>query len=112
MKNQVNSGQVIAYANASGDTIAAGSVVVMGKMCGVAIANILNNTSGPVAISGVYTLTKKTLTDVVAQGDVIVDATGPVVISAATTIDAAILIGRAVTASNSATATVNVKLGL
>ena len=112
MKNQVDSGSVVSYSNATGSTILAGAVVVMGKMAGIAINDIPNNTVGMVSIAGRYTLTKKTATDVIAQGAVIIDNSGIVVASAGTDLVNVVLVGRAAAASSSAVATVDVKLGL
>ena len=112
MDNRVQDGNVITYANATGSAISSGDVVVMGNFCGVAVTDIANGASGSVAIEGVYQLTKKTLTEVVALGDIIADDSGPVVVASATDLVVASIIGRAVGASSSATATVNVKLGL
>ena len=111
MDNKIQEGNVITYAN-SGSAISSGDLVVMGNFCGVAVTDIASGASGSVAIEGVYELTKKTLTDVVAVGDIMKDDTGPVVVSAGTDLVGADIIGRAVEASSSATATVNVKLGL
>ena len=111
MENKVSNGSTINYTN-SGSAISSGDVVVMGNFCGVAVTDIATGATGAVAIEGVYTLTKKTLTDTVAIGDMIKDDTGPVVVSAATDLVGADIIGRAVSVSNSATATVDVKLGL
>lgn len=112
MKNQLNSGAVVKYTNATGTDISAGDVVLMGRIAGVAIVDITNGGVGNVALKGVYRLAKKTATDVIAQGALLRDDTGIVVASAAADIFAITVVGRAVAASNSATATVDVALGL
>jgi predicted RecA/RadA family phage recombinase len=112
MKNQVDSGVVLEYTNATGLTISAGAVVVMGKMAGIAINDIANLATGLVSIHGRYTVTKKTSTDKVAQGDILIDNSGVVVMSAGTDITTVAVLGRAAEASTSAVTTVDVKLGL
>ena len=112
MKNHIRAGSTVNYTNATGADIKAGDKVEMGLIRGIAIADIDNGASGEVSLSGVYRLTKKTATDVIAQGDILVDDSGAKKISAGTTIVDAVIIGRAMAASNSATTTVDVKLGL
>lgn len=63
----VQPGKVLQYANASGSTIAAGDVVVIGKILGVALVSIANGATGSVAVEGVFTLPKVT-TAVIPQG--------------------------------------------
>ena len=111
MINQVSSGAVVNYTNATGSDIAAGALVTMGKICGIAIVDIANEASGAVSLEGVFTLTKKTATDVIAQGTVLINNSGVVAASAGTTLDA-VIVGRAAAASSSAVTTVDVKLGL
>ena len=112
MINKVSDGLTINYTN-TGSAISAGDVVVMGNFCGVAITDIAASTGvGAVAITGVYTLTKKTIGVDVAIGDIIADDSGPVVVTAGDDLVAANIIGRAVSLSGTATTTVDVKLGL
>lgn len=111
MKNQVNRGEVLMYANSIGSTITAGSLVVMGKICGVAINDIPNLTSGAVSIKGCFTLDKKTAGDVITQGTVLVYDSGVEAASAGTTLTA-VVVGHAAAASSSAVTTVDVILGL
>ena len=112
MKNQIDAGLTVNYTNATGADIKAGAVVPMGLLCGIAIVDIDNGASGEVSLSGTYRLAKKTATDAILQGDILVADSGPKKISAGTTIVDAVVIGRAMAASNSATTTVDVKLGL
>jgi len=112
MLNQIDSGAVISYTNATGTAIVAGDVVVLGLMCGIAIVDIADGASGNVSITGQYNLTKKTLTDVVAMGDILVADDGVKVITAGTTIVDAVIIGRATEASAATDAEIACKLGL
>lgn len=50
-----------------GSAVASGAVVLMGVTLGVALAAIAANTTGAVAVDGVFTVAKLS-TDVVAQG--------------------------------------------
>lgn len=112
MKNQVDSGVVVEYTNATGSTISAGAIVVMGKMAGIAINDIANLATGLVSMQGRYTVSKKVSTDEVEQGDILIDNSGVVVMSAGTDIVGVVVLGRAANASDSATSTVDVSLGL
>lgn len=67
MKNYIQDGDRLQFANSSGSTITSGSGVLVGSRVGVACADIPNNTTGVLAIDGVYNLPKLS-TDVVAQG--------------------------------------------
>jgi predicted RecA/RadA family phage recombinase len=111
MKNQVNSGEVVVYTNATGSDIVAGQVVVMGKMCGIAVNDIANTESGAVSLKGTYTLTKKTASDVIGQGDVLVYDAGVEGASAASTLDA-VIVGHAAAASSAGATVVNAILGM
>lgn len=68
MKNFVQQGETLSYANSSGSTIAAGSAVVVGNQIGVAKADIADGESGPLAMDGVFELPKVTAA-VIAQGE-------------------------------------------
>lgn len=68
MKNFVMKGDVIAYTNSGGTTIASGSVILIGVLLGVAVADIAPGESGAVRISGVVALPKNPAT-AVAAGD-------------------------------------------
>jgi len=111
MINQVNSGEVIMYTNSTGSTITAGTVIAIGKICGIAINDIANLATGAVSLKGCYTLTKKTATDVIPQGTVLVYDSGVEAASAASTLDA-VIVGHAAAASSSASTTVDAILGL
>lgn len=67
MKNYIMDGERLTYANASGSTISAGTMVLVTAKVGVAPADIANGDSGVLAMEGVYNITKLG-TDVVAQG--------------------------------------------
>lgn len=111
MINQVNSGEVVMYSN-SGSAISAGDIVVMGKICGIAINDIPATTGvGAVAIKGCFRLTKKTASDVIAQGTVLVYDSGVEAASAASTLDA-VIVGHAAAAAGTASTTVDAILGL
>jgi len=68
MDNFVQPGETLDYTNGSGSTITAGSAVVIGAQIGVAIADIADGASGPVAMEGVYTLPKVSAA-VIGQGE-------------------------------------------
>lgn len=51
-------GEVVDYANDTGSDIAAGAVVIMGILLGVALVDIADGESGAVAIEGVFELAK------------------------------------------------------
>jgi predicted RecA/RadA family phage recombinase len=70
MKNYVQKGDRLQFANSTGGTIASGSGVLVSKRVGVAVADIPNTTTGVLAMEGVFNLPKLT-TDVVAQGDIL-----------------------------------------
>ncbi len=67
MKNFVQEGDRLQYANASGATITSGTPVLVGVRIGIASEDIPNNTTGILAMEGVFTVSKLS-TDVVAQG--------------------------------------------
>jgi len=54
-KNYVQPGQVIDYTNGSGSSITSGTVIKMGNILGVAVADIADGEQGSVAIEGVFT---------------------------------------------------------
>jgi predicted RecA/RadA family phage recombinase len=68
MKNFIKKGHTLNYVNNGDDTIASGSVVIIGKLAGVAEADILPDEIGSVLIEGVFILSKAT-GFAIAQGD-------------------------------------------
>lgn len=70
MKNYIQKGDRIQFANSTGGTITSGSGVLVGKRVGVAVADIANTTTGILAMEGVFNLPKLS-TDVIAQGDLL-----------------------------------------
>lgn len=56
----IQDGAVLDYTNSSGSTITSGSVVVMGNIIAVALADIGDDATGPVATEGVFNLPKVT----------------------------------------------------
>ena len=112
MLNQIDAGAVISYTNATGSDIASGDVVVLGLMCGIAIVDIANTATGNVSIAGNFELTKKTATDVIALGGILVEDSGVKAITAGTTIVDAVIIGRVTEATANGDLTVACKLGL
>jgi predicted RecA/RadA family phage recombinase len=110
--SRINDGLEVLYANGTGSDITQNSVVVMGKMCGIAAENIANGSSGRVYVKGCYTVAKKTTTDVIAQGDILIDDTGIKVVTAGTDITQVAVLGRASLAANSVATTVQAILGL
>lgn len=67
MKNFLQAGERLQYANSSGSTITSGSPVLVGKRIGIAVADIADGTTGILAMDGVFSITKLTA-DVVTQG--------------------------------------------
>lgn len=65
--NYVQEGKVIQWTNA-GTAVAAGAVVKVGKILGVALVDIANGATGSVAIEGVFTVPKVSGA-VIAQGE-------------------------------------------
>lgn len=68
-RKYVQPGDVIDYPNTSGSTIAAGSVVKMSHILGVALVDIANNTSGAVQTVGVFKELPKVSAAVFAVGE-------------------------------------------
>ncbi|MCC6824009.1 MAG: DUF2190 family protein [Verrucomicrobia subdivision 3 bacterium] len=66
-ENYVQPGEVIEFTN-SGSAIAAGDVVRIGKILGVALVDIANGATGSVQITGVFTVAKVSGA-VIAQGE-------------------------------------------
>ena len=76
MINAISLGNVIEYSNQTGSKITSSSVVVIGKLVGVAVADIENGAVGAVAIKGNFSLPKKTKSEVLAAGDVLIYDSG------------------------------------
>lgn len=66
--NYQQPGEVLDWTNATGAAVAAGDVVAISNILGVALVDIANGATGSVSISGVYTLPKVSAA-VIAQGD-------------------------------------------
>jgi len=66
--NHVQEGKVIQWTNGTGSAVAAGAVVKIGKILGVALVSIANGATGSVAIEGVFTVPKVSGA-VIAQGE-------------------------------------------
>ena len=66
-ENYVQPGEVIEFTN-SGSAIAAGAVVKVGQILGVALVDIANGATGSVQITGVFTVPKVSGA-VIAQGE-------------------------------------------
>jgi len=111
MINQIDSGATIEYTNGTGSTISGGALVVIGKMVGVAVVDIIDGATGILVIKGKFNLTKKTAGDDITQGAVLVYDSGVEMASAGSTLDA-IIVGRAAKAAGTAATTVDVTLGL
>lgn len=59
-KNFVQEGETLIYSNTSGSTITSGTAVLIGSKVGIALVDIANNSSGAVAMEGVWTYAKNT----------------------------------------------------
>lgn len=68
-KNYVSEGDVLDY-TAGATAVASGSVVVMGKRIGIALADIPPFGAGTVAVTGVWTV-PKLAADAVVQGELL-----------------------------------------
>lgn len=71
--NYKQPGAVIQHANASGSTITSGSVVVVGKILGVALSDIANGATGPVQIEGVFVVPKVSTAVITAGANLLWD---------------------------------------
>lgn len=69
--NFVQDGNVIDWVNGTGSAVAAGAVIAMGNILGVALVDIADAATGAVSINGVFTVPKVTAA-VIAQGDSLV----------------------------------------
>lgn len=69
--NYVQPGETIAWTNGTGSAVAAGAVVAIGQIIGVALVDIAIAASGSVGIKGVFTLPKVTGA-VIAAGESLV----------------------------------------
>lgn len=67
-KNHVQEGKIMTWTNGTGSAVAAGEVVVIGTIVGVALGTIANGATGEVAIEEVWTLPKEAPL-VISQGD-------------------------------------------
>lgn len=65
-KNYENEGDVLDFTT-GGTPVASGAMVAMGKRVGIALGDIPANSTGSVAVTGVWRV-KKLATDVVVQG--------------------------------------------
>lgn len=86
---------------------ASGQPVLIGTKLGVCVADIANGATGPVAVSGVYTVTKLT-TDVVAQGAALYWDNGNSRLT--TTVASNVYAGYAFAAAGNGVTSVNIKL--
>lgn len=101
----VQPGEVIDYTAGANKT--AGQPVLIGTKLGVCIKDIANGETGPVAVSGVYTVTKLTA-DVVTQGAALYWDNGNSRLT--TTVGSNVYAGYAFAAAGGTAATVNIKL--
>ncbi|MDN5863364.1 MAG: DUF2190 family protein [Salinisphaera sp.] len=105
MRNYVQPGEVIDYANSSGAAIAAGDPITIGKRIGVASVDIADGATGSAAVIGVFDLAK--VTGAITQGaDVYLTAGGQITTTATSNTAA----GYAFAAAASADATVAVAI--
>lgn len=101
----VQPGEVIDHVASGAKT--SGQPVLIGTKLGVCVADIANGATGPVAVSGVYTVTKLT-TDVVAQGVALYWDNGNSRLT--TTVGANVYAGYAFAAAGNGATSVNIKL--
>lgn len=116
MLNQINEGKTIVYTNQdSSNPILKGTAVYLGAgVAGIAVDTIAANGVGVLQLEGVYSLPKKTATDVIAVGDPVELDSGKVkkvtIGSASTAAELADIIGIAVENSISAATTAKILL--
>ncbi|MEX2964215.1 capsid cement protein [Microbulbifer sp. TYP-18] len=67
-KNYEQQGKVLSFMNDTGSDITSGSVVVMGAVLGIALADIANGEPGNVQIGGVFVVPKVSAADI-KQGE-------------------------------------------
>lgn len=67
MKNYIQEGDRLQYANSSGSTITSGTPILVGERLGIATGDIADGTTGILAMEGVFSIAKLS-TDVVTQG--------------------------------------------
>ena len=101
----VQPGEVIDHVASGAKT--SGQPVLIGTKLGVCVADIANGATGPVAVSGVYTITKLT-TDVVAQGAALYWDNGNSRLT--TTVGSNVYAGYAFAAAGNGVSSVNIKL--
>ena len=105
---KVSDGSTIDYTPAA--AVAAGDVVVQGKLVGIALTDIAAGALGALAVVGVFDLPKASATEFTAGASVYWDATNKL----AVTTDgegANALVGKAVTAAGNGVTAVRVLLG-
>lgn len=101
----VQEGNNINYINPTEETIAYGSVVVLGSVCGVAAADIPSGEEGVLVMNGVWKITKDA-SEVTIGAKVYYDAENDV----ATTTESDSVLGYAIAAATAEETTVLVKL--
>jgi predicted RecA/RadA family phage recombinase len=109
--SQKYDGKVVNYANSSGSTITSGTVVefATGRI-GVALADIADSATGPIAVEGVWTLAKSGASITFTQGQSAVYlVTGGVTLTTVTTGNT-LLNGWPHAASTTAETTVDIRL--
>lgn len=105
-KNYVEEGEILPYTT-GGAAVASGAVVLMGKRLAVALGDIPANSTGSVAVTGVWAITKLA-TDVVNQGDLLYWDSGNSRLTV--TVGANTLAGFAAAAAGNGVAAVNIKI--
>lgn len=109
---QIGKGETLQYTNATGSTVAAGTVVNLGSgLMGVLVEDVANGASGPAQIKGVFTVafTPKASTTV-AVGDALKIGTAVMHPNAYTGTATAITNGKAAGTATSASSTIDVLL--
>ena len=105
-QKHVQEGKVMTWTNATGSAVAAGAVVVVGSLVGVALGSIANGATGELAIEEVWEVTKDATLAISQGADVFWDAVN----SKATPAAVGTYMGRAFVAAIQAATTVKVKL--
>lgn len=79
MQNKLNEGKTLKYRNTTGEIIKGGSILMVGVIVGVAVADIAIDGNGVLEVEGVFELPKAGVA--IAQGDSVVLDAGNISIS-------------------------------
>lgn len=96
MKNKVHDGKTLPWTNASGSTKVAGTLVVIGHILGVLVADVANGATGTAEIEGVFSVPKVSAAVFVQGEKLVYDVSAGAFDDSAATPDSGDLTGAAV----------------